>query len=456
LAKFLAFLITGGISLLLAAAGLTIADLRDGIGPVLVLLPAIVILALVSGAESTRQAWGRSLVACGLTALGLSAAGFLISAEQITWLNSRAAEPADQENADALFGGIGLGVAVICLGTAGFLLRRRRILRPAEFAALDDRSPLLAGFSDYYEREVAGPLARLEDRRKAVLRRKWVTLLVALPPWAVAALFGVDGFAPNDPPNWLAALWALALLVICLVAWLPKFNLQTDITNLLFERIPPFFGLTYRSSVADMGVAQFRAMGLVPKFHEATLTNVLEGRRHGVHMVMAEALLQKVSIRAKPIPRTVRRTVFQGVLLAYALPARVRGRTMILRDRGSLLNWLKDLKLPEQQVRLDDPTFEQCFEVFSSDPAEARAFCSGAFMQRAVALSDRLGKKARLQMGFIDDRLLISILPSERPFGPVALESEMADPSRAWEFAEEVALVLEVAGTLDLATRMPA
>lgn len=120
------------------------------------------------------------------------------------------------------------------------------------------------------------------------------------------------------------------------------------------------------------------------------------------------------------------------------------------------MNWLKDLKLPEHQVRLDDSAFERRFEVFSSDPAEARALCFEAFMARAVELSDRLGKKARLQMGFIDERLLISILPSERPFGPVTLDLEMTDPWRVWEFAEQVALVLEVADTLDLGMTVPA
>ncbi len=59
-------------------------------------------------------------------------------------------------------------------------------------------------------------------------------------------------------------------------------------------------------------------------------------------------------------------------------------------------------------------------------------------------------------MGYTGERLLISILPSERPFGPVALESEMTDPSRVWEFAEQVSLVLEVADTLELAMKVPA
>ena len=129
---------------------------------------------------------------------------------------------------------------------------------------------------------------------------------------------------------------------------------------------------------------------------------------------------------------------------------------MVLRDRGRLANWLKDQKLPEQRVRLGDPAFEQRFEVFSIDANEARAVCSTAFMKRAVSLSDRLGKKARLQMGFAGERLLISILPSERPFGPIALHSEMTDPLRVWKFAEQVSLVLEVADTLDLTIKVPA
>lgn len=453
--RLLAGVVTSVGALYLSKAAVMIVDMHGGLAPVLMLLPLVLAATLVACADTTKRAWSYGLLVCGMTAWAITMAGFLVTPEQVTWLKSGAAEPADQKNANVFIAWLGFAVGSICMGFAGFLLLPyyRRTLRPSASTRV---SPLMSGFADYYRNVIAGQLEQQVGQRWAIFRRKRRILLTAFPFWLLAAPLVVVAYAPGFPPVWFSTVWVVALVVILVELWSSSSKLQDYFQQILFQKISPFFGLSYRAAVTDLELGRFYGLGLVPDFDERTITHVLEGRHKGIQMVMAEAMLQAFKLRLKPYRPRQRRTVFHGILFLYTLPVSVRGRTMVLRDRGRLVNWLMDKKLWEQQVRFDDPAFEESFEVFTSNTNEARTLCSPAFREFAVALSRRLDKKARLQMGFDRDRLLISILPSGRPFGPVSLRGDMADPSWAWEFAEQVGLVLEVADSLDQAMTVPA
>ncbi|MEC9217349.1 MAG: DUF3137 domain-containing protein, partial [Pseudomonadota bacterium] len=70
--------------------------------------------------------------------------------------------------------------------------------------------------------------------------------------------------------------------------------------------------------------------------------------------------------------RIEEKTVFHGLVVRTAVHKNFRGRTIILYDAGVVGNFGRALLQGLQRVNLEDPVFEQAFEVAASNQVEAR------------------------------------------------------------------------------------
>jgi hypothetical protein len=104
-------------------------------------------------------------------------------------------------------------------------------------------------------------------------------------------------------------------------------------------------------------------------------------------------------------------TAIEGVLdLAFTAIAKVIGSIVLaIYDNGLLpvYNWLKDKFNSLQVVNLEDPTFENQFEVYSNDQIEARYLLTTTFMERLLSLSSMFDNK--IKCSFYNKKLLFMI-----------------------------------------------
>ena len=86
--------------------------------------------------------------------------------------------------------------------------------------------------------------------------------------------------------------------------------------------------------------------------------------------------------------------VHRGGALMITMPFQFSGYTVVKTDYGKLGNFLSR-SLAKERVALENPAFEERYEVFGSDQQYARYLLSPALMERIIALDDLFGHALR-------------------------------------------------------------
>ena len=166
-------------------------------------------------------------------------------------------------------------------------------------------------------------------------------------------------------------------------------KLEREYRRLYKDRVLPrlaarFGDLTYKQASLD-DVHKLRAQRILPEFNTVQADDEIVGTHRGLPLTIVEARLQRRSGKDTHV-------VFDGLLIELALPRSLTGTTAVITDEGRFGNLKASWRAGTMQpVRLEDPHFEQRYEVYSSDQIEARALLTPAFMERFIALAARSG-----------------------------------------------------------------
>ena len=130
--------------------------------------------------------------------------------------------------------------------------------------------------------------------------------------------------------------------------------------------------------------------------------------------------------------RIEEKTVFHGLVVRMAVHKNFRGRTIIRHDAGVVGNFGRALLQGLQRVNLEDPVFEQAFEVAASNQVEARYLLTPSFMERLLELSRSFGGAA-LQGSFHQGSLFLMIPHRSLLFRPASITEyeDFIDDSQA-------------------------
>ena len=144
-------------------------------------------------------------------------------------------------------------------------------------------------------------------------------------------------------------------------------------------------------------------------------------------------------------------TVFKGPLLSLTFPKPFIGTTLVQTDRTAIGNFLSGKFTKGERVRLEDPEFEDQFEVYSTSQTEARFILTPDFMERMLILQRQMGKK--LQAAFHDNDMLIAVNGAEDNFEAGSLD-EQADPhAPILNTVEELRTIFDLIETLNLTSQ---
>lgn len=193
---------------------------------------------------------------------------------------------------------------------------------------------------------------------------------------------------------------------------------------------------------------------LIPAHDTYESEDLFRGEYKGVDIELAEAELVRIetyeddegNIKTRHI------VVFSGLFALFSMNKRFSGRTVIRTDIGALLNWVLDGYASLEQVRLEDPVFEQRFEVFADDQIESRYLLTPAFMERLTAVADDFGNGS-MQAAFYDKRLLLMIPLVHDRFEPPEISVSLMEDSGVQRLADELGDVLSIVDALKLDER---
>jgi len=213
----------------------------------------------------------------------------------------------------------------------------------------------------------------------------------------------------------------------------------------VLTRLAASFGDLVFRPAQDVDLGALKRHWLVGDYDRSRVEDELAGHYHGVPISIVELRLDRDNDKSTT-------TIFDGLLARVKLPRSLRGTTIVLADEGAL-GALRDLlRRDGARVRLEDPAFEQQFQVFGTDQIAARALLTPAFMERFMALGARTGFREPLAVA--EDYSLTILLPKADAtdlFEPPSYDRPAASRAALTRLRDDIAAVLGVANAvLDL------
>jgi hypothetical protein len=310
----------------------------------------------------------------------------------------------------------------------------------------------VTGELDRLWREKLQPwLDSLEDERRAATRLFWTLLPLGI---VLGAGLGALALRYELPHQFvLLAFFGIPVLVGAFGAH--RLSKLADRVKLrLLDELARISGLEYAPKpYLPSRFARFQEHGLLPGHHRRHFEDHFEGAFHGADFELYEAKLER---RYRTKNGTRYQTVFRGVLIRIGFPRKVKGVTVITRDKG----WFNGLEAfgrsfgsrKLERIGLVDPRFEKAFEVYGNDQVMARYMLTPSLMERLLALEAAFkGKNVRAVFDENSGRgeLLIAAETGDQ-FELSSVFNPIPDRSEVVGVLEEIRLVTEI---IDLLVR---
>lgn len=295
----------------------------------------------------------------------------------------------------------------------------------AAAVAFEERHAHETGFGAFFTSHIAPVLGMVEDARLAARKtfnfRLLICLLAAIPLVTAGILFGPKLI----PPDFFdVAIGVAFVAAVGAGSWInrPRAKFLVGFKQEILRPIATFFDLNFDAKGRNL-CASFGDTGILHKHDERKFEDGFWGEYQGVELAFEEVELIKVTRTNKG---TRRSTVFNGIAVVLNMNKRFAGHTIIKEDLGTAFNWIRDKTSKLEAVKLEDPRFEDRFEVYSSDQIEARYLLTPAFMERMLSVADAFGK-ARLRACFRDDRLYMLIPYRQNLFEAASLHKSVLE-----------------------------
>jgi len=203
------------------------------------------------------------------------------------------------------------------------------------------------------------------------------------------------------------------------------------------------FGLEFNSEPGPQsGADTIHRAGLLPGWDRSAFEDQITGTRNGVGFEFFEAHLEqrRTTRDGRGRSRTTWVSVFRGQCLRFQFHKTFHGRTLVLRDAGILNRFGGGEGM--QRARLESPTFEKAFEVYTSDQVEARYLLTPDLMQRLVDL-ERVFHGGGLRCAFTNGEMLIALEGGDL-FEPGSMFTPLDNPERVRDLLDDFASIFNL------------
>ncbi len=204
-------------------------------------------------------------------------------------------------------------------------------------------------------------------------------------------------------------------------------------------------GLSYSLHPPGHAITPFNRLSIIPSYDKKKLEDQITGKAGGIDFDALEAELIRETEDSKG--RKSSTTVFRGFLVQFDFHKNFNGETVITKDHTFIGNFFTGFGKSGDRVKLEDPDFEDEFEVHSTDQVEARYLLTPTFMERLLGFSRRPGVK-RLQLAFKDGSIYMAIKRSKNAFEGGSFN--LNDPKLIEENIQDIGLIFDMVTELNL------
>lgn len=180
-------------------------------------------------------------------------------------------------------------------------------------------------------------------------------------------------------------------------------------------------------------------MAMLPVFSEYEVSDHFFGKHNGININMAELQLRL----GLPKWSTL---VFSGLVGQFDMPKWVDGDVFVHSNAGSYGFGAGGLISSARRVRLEDPLFEDRFEVYSDDQVVARYMLTPSMMERFIRLDHY---HPGLRVRFIKNQIYL-ILPNAPDLFETKFLFSPIDPKIVEQFQRDIEMILDLVDTLKL------
>ena len=307
------------------------------------------------------------------------------------------------------------------------------------------------GFSDHYNTQLKGLVDEFETDRVAAATSARKKLLWLTPFFFICPVIGwqliVWEFNDSDDVSGLG--FYFIILSYGVIFWYINRSIlvyQTSIKNKIFPRILEFIGNFSFSAEAPAQAEKYKKSGLIPSFSKETNEDQILGEYNGVKLELFESHLQKW--KGSPKRRRLV-TVFNGLIIVLSMNKDFVGKTVVKQDKGAVGNWFGKKFSELENIKLEDPKFEEIFEVYSTDQIESRYLLTVSFMERLLELAE-IFDDSKIELCFEDNQLLMMI-PLRKPIfepGPITEPEDFIDDAQS--LLREMHLICQIVDILKL------
>ena len=261
--------------------------------------------------------------------------------------------------------------------------------------------------------DLAATLTELEQERLAAFSKMkiWAAGALALTAVVTTGFY----FSGNELWTWITpALGGCVVAAICFyLVGKVKDDFKQKVMPILVRGIDPSLIYDMKRYVSE---GEFQAAGLFARPDRYNGKDFVEGRIGETavrfSLVHAEEEYTEVETDSNGKIRTVQkyRTIFQGLFFIADFNKHFTAQTKIEPHGVNFFD-----KMFGSHVELEDPDFNKHFSVSSSDQVEARYILTPAFMQRLMALHEKVGT---FRTAFAYEHMFLAIAMSDDVFAP--------------------------------------
>ena len=294
-------------------------------------------------------------------------------------------------------------------------------------------------------RQLEPSLELLEKKRKE-LRRKGVWIGGGI---SVAVAVSLCFFLPSDPQLLFIAVIVSTVFIVWVsisaqVGKLTAFYKREIVARMVRAAHPSCLYNPGEGIAESLFVESGLLSGVPDRYHTEDL---ICGKADKTDFMFAEvhAEERRVTTNGKGQARTYYATLFKGFLFVADFHKNFSGRTRICRNCLLKIDW------SGERVKLENPNFEAKFDVYASDPVEARYLLSPAMMEQLLKLNDAFSDA--LTVSFYESKILVALPDSTDHFEPSVFRTYLNREHIRKEF-DTICRLIGIVDALNLNTRI--
>ena len=307
------------------------------------------------------------------------------------------------------------------------------------------------GFSKHYKENLLPLITGYEEKRVAAFNQARRSLFFFLPVFILIPFltYGVWVFWDFHEDvieftSWIAlSVYAASYLYIKKSIRLYRSSIKTEI----FPKIVGFIeGFSYEPEY-NYDVRKYEKYDILPSYDLEVCEDHIRGTYKGLEIELVEASLQKRKVFRRSKLDT--KEVFSGLLIKLNVAKNFKGKTIITADGGFVKNFFNEMGQELEYIKLEDPEFENVFEVYSDDQVDARYLLTTSFMERLIDIR-KVFNSDTMKCSFFDRSLFMAVPLEKNMFepGPINKPEDFIDDAKS--LLKEIQAIFEISDTLKL------